>query len=119
MKKNNIIHEENMKNLHVKYENKMKEIELLGAEPKIYYSSVPNLNLEKYKNRTDYPDTNSVLADKIDEAKLWYNGYLFGNTEIYNPWSILNYADDKKLNPYWVNTSGNELIINSIKTSFL
>ena len=50
-----------------------------------------------------------------DDVKRMYDGYNFSGIEIYNPWSILNYADDKKLNPYWVNTSGNELIINSIK----
>ena len=56
------------------------------------------------------------LADKIDEAKLWYNGYLFGNTEIYNPWSIIEYVysivhDGKQFpEPYWANTSSNAII---------
>ena len=50
-----------------------------------------------------------------DDVKMMYDGYNFSGIEIYNPWSILNYAFDKKLNPYWVNTSGNQLIINSIK----
>ena len=44
------------------------------------------------------------------EVKKMYNGYIFGNKEIYNPWSIINYASDKKLLPYWINTSGNELL---------
>lgn len=44
------------------------------------------------------------------EVKKMYDGYLYGNKEIYNPWSIINYAVDKKLLPYWVNTGGNELI---------
>ena len=57
----------------------VKEIELLGADPKIYYSSVPNLDLEKYKNRTNYPDTNSVLADKIDDENVWVDEETFGN----------------------------------------
>ena len=52
-----------------------------------------------------------------NDVKTMYDGYNFGWIEIYNPWSILNYAFDKKLNPFWVNTSGNELIINSIKNS--
>jgi len=51
------------------------------------------------------------MAVKIDDVKEWYNGYIFGdNTVIYNPWSILNYADNKKLQPYWVNTSSNDII---------
>ena len=44
------------------------------------------------------------------EVKKMYNGYIFGNQEIYNPWSIINYASDKTLLPYWINTSGNELL---------
>lgn len=50
-----------------------------------------------------------------DDVKNMYDGYNFSGVEIYNPWSILNYAFDKKLEPFWINTSGNELIINSIK----
>ncbi len=51
------------------------------------------------------------LDYKIDEVKNWYNGYIFGNnTVIYNPWSIINYAKYKNLQPYWVNTSSNDLI---------
>ncbi|MDR0948535.1 MAG: ATP-binding protein [Lachnospiraceae bacterium] len=48
------------------------------------------------------------------EIKDMYNGYQFGNTAIYNPWSILNYVDEKKLIPYWVNTSANALIYQAI-----
>ena len=44
------------------------------------------------------------------EVKGMYDGYNFSGLSIYNPWSILNYADTKKLLPFWVNTSGNELI---------
>ena len=44
------------------------------------------------------------------EVMQMYNGYIFGNRAIYNPWSIINYASDKKLLPYWINTSGNELL---------
>ncbi len=47
---------------------------------------------------------------KIEEVKDWYNGYRFGESEIYNPWSILNYVDEKELKPYWINTSDNALI---------
>ncbi len=50
------------------------------------------------------------LEYQIEEVKSWYDGYKFGNAEVYNPWSILNYIDDKELKPYWINTSGNVLI---------
>ena len=50
-----------------------------------------------------------------DDVKMMYDGYNFNGTEIYNPWSILNYCDDKELKPYWVNTSGNNLIVDCIK----
>jgi len=52
-----------------------------------------------------------ATEDSLQEVKDWYDGYNFGkNTEIYNPWSILNYIYHKELRPYWVKTSGNELI---------
>ena len=56
------------------------------------------------------------LSDKFEEAKAWYDGYLFGNTEIYNPWSILSYAKSVQsgnqiaTKPYWSNTSGNGIV---------
>ncbi|BBE31724.1 hypothetical protein OSSY52_18650 [Tepiditoga spiralis] len=45
----------------------------------------------------------------------WYNGYNFGGVEIYNPFSIINLVDEKKIRPYWMNTSGNYLIRKLIK----
>ena len=45
-----------------------------------------------------------------EEVKAMYNGYRFGDGEIYNPWSVLNYADTGELRPYWVNTSSNKMI---------
>ena len=49
---------------------------------------------------------------KIDELKNWYNGYVFGDAVIYNPWSILNYVDNycDGFIPYWLNTSSNDLV---------
>jgi hypothetical protein len=54
------------------------------------------------------------ITCEIDEVKVWYNGYAFGNNVIYNPWSILNYAKNSEegLRPYWVNTSSNDLVRN-------
>ena len=49
--------------------------------------------------------------EKFAEAKEWYDGYRFGNADIYNPWSILNYVENGfEPAPYWVNTSGNSVI---------
>ena len=53
--------------------------------------------------------------EKMDEAKDWYDGYRFGGREIYNPWSLLNYVDDGfKPQPYWTNTSSNDLVSDAI-----
>ncbi|WP_285947336.1 AAA family ATPase, partial [Thomasclavelia cocleata] len=51
------------------------------------------------------------------EVKSMYNGYHFGNNEIYNPWSVLNYASRKVLEPYWINTSSNEMIRKAMESS--
>ena len=50
------------------------------------------------------------LEYEINDVKDWYDGYQFGNTEVYNPWSIINFLDNKKLKPYWQGTAGNETI---------
>ena len=61
------------------------------------------------------------LSDYVDEVKEWYDGYLFGNIEIYNPWSTLMYVDcklnrsDNKPISFWANTSGNDLVVNYIQ----
>ena len=58
------------------------------------------------------------IEDEKEEIRRWYDGYRIGNTEgIYNPWSILNYLTDRKLVPYWVNTSSNDLIKLILKNS--
>lgn len=51
------------------------------------------------------------LSDRKQEVKQWYDGFTFGNRkDIYNPWSILNYLDKKKLGAYWANSSSNSLV---------
>ena len=56
------------------------------------------------------------LAAELPEVKRWYDGYLFNETEIYNPWSILKYVNDRKDHvtefalPYWSNTSSNSIV---------
>ena len=50
------------------------------------------------------------LSCRKDEVKQWYDGFVFGNrSDIYNPWSIINYLDTRKIGNYWVNTSSNSL----------
>ena len=63
-----------------------------------------------------------TIISSIDEVKEWYDGYLFGKTEVYNPWSTLMYVDKKSQFPdytaesFWANTSGNDLVVNYIQT---
>nr|VFJ57868.1 MAG: PD-(D/E)XK nuclease superfamily protein [Candidatus Kentron sp. FW] len=54
----------------------------------------------------------SALSEKLPEAREWYNGYLFGETVIYNPWSVLNFIHEQPAPaaPHWVNTSSNDLV---------
>ena len=51
---------------------------------------------------------------KIEEVKEWYNGYIFGESEVYNPWSIVNYIDNREIKAYWANVSGNTLLENML-----
>ena len=55
------------------------------------------------------------IEAEISNVKDWYDGYKFGDSEVYNPWSILNFLQDKELRAYWVDTSGNDLINNVLK----
>ena len=50
------------------------------------------------------------LKYELKDVQKWYNGYLFGNRQVYNSWSIINFLKNGKLKSYWVNTSGNGLI---------
>jgi len=55
------------------------------------------------------------IEAEISNVKDWYDGYKFGDSEVYNPWSILSFLQDKELRAYWVDTSGNDLINNILK----
>ena len=57
------------------------------------------------------------LEQNIEKVRKWYNGYKFGNIQIYNPWSIINYLDEKEINVYWINTSDNRLIHSAIENA--
>ena len=55
------------------------------------------------------------LEYEMEDVKDWYDGYRFGKSEVYNPWSILNFLHAKELSAYWVDTSGNDLINDVLK----
>ena len=63
------------------------------------------------------------LEDKANEIKEWYDGYLFSDTQIYNPWSTINHIKNLTVNPnypckpYWSNTSSNEIVKRLIEES--
>ena len=76
------------------------------------YSEYFGFSTEETKKLLEYYD-----LELDEEVKEMYDGYKMGNTEIYNPWSILNYARRKVLVPYWVNTSANTMLKQAIKKS--
>ena len=55
------------------------------------------------------------VSYKLEEVKSWYSGYKFGDSEVYNPLSILKFLKTKRLEAYWINTSGNALIKELLK----
>jgi hypothetical protein len=74
-----------------------------------HYSSYFGLNADETRELLTY--YGQVLNDQVKQK---YNGYLFYESEMYNPWSILNYANRGKLDNYWINTSTNYLVRQSI-----
>lgn len=76
------------------------------------YSQYFGFTEEETKQTLEYYD-----LSLNDEVKSMYDGYHFGEHDIYNPWSILNYASRKVLEPYWVNTSSNTIIKKAISSS--
>ena len=76
----------------------------------VYTDSYGLTEEEVEKSLKDYG-----IEQEISNVKDWYDGYRFGNSEVYNPWSILNFLDFKELRAYWVDTSGNDLIKDVLK----
>ena len=72
------------------------------------FSDKFGFTLEEVKKLVEYFDA----TDDMKEIENWYNGYIFGDEVIYNPWSVLNYIDNKEegFMPYWINSSSNDLI---------
>lgn len=89
--------------------------------------SILNENYARYfgftqsevENMLDYYE----IPEKKEELKQWYDGYLFGTTEVYNPWSVVNYVKTAITNqiafprPYWSNTSSNSIVKELIETA--
>ena len=76
----------------------------------IYTDSYGLTEEEVEKSLKDYG-----IEQEISNVKDWYDGYKFGDSEVYNPWSILNFLQYKELRAYWVDTSGNDLINDVLK----
>ena len=70
------------------------------------YSQSFGLVEDEVKAMLDY----YKIGYEMLEVKKWYDGYSFGKTDIYNPWSILNFVQFKELKSYWINTSSNFMI---------
>lgn len=85
-------------------------------------NTVLDVQYDKFFGFT-YAEVKNMLAyygvmNKEDELKEWYNGYLFGDTEIYNPWSVINYISKGCLpQAYWVNTGKNEILDEVLKVA--
>lgn len=99
-----------------------KESIFLGLNNLKVLSMIADTSADKFgftQNEVELCLKDHGIESRLPEVKEWYDGYNFGqNTEIYNPWSILNYVDEKVIRPYWVNTSGNYLIKSILQTSF-
>ena len=89
--------------------NNVKTYNILGDKFEVFFG----LNEEEVEEALKYFE----MTYEIKEVKRWYDGYKFGNSEVYNPWSIINYLSDRGLQAYWVNTSDNALIYDNLKNS--
>lgn len=86
--------------------------------PKV--SSVTNVRYDEYFGFTD-PEVRELLGfygltASYDTIREWYDGYRFGNVDVYCPWDVISYCDDLRANPdagpqnYWINTSSNDIV---------
>ncbi len=88
--------------------NNLKIISILNTRYDEYFGFTPE---EVEKICKDYS-----MENKYETIKEWYNGYIFGEATVYNPWSVVQYIDDLKANineypkSYWANTSSNSIV---------
>lgn len=97
---------------------------ILRVAKESIFSGLNNLEVysllgERYSNKFGFTEKETIdllkyynFEEEIESFKAWYNGYIFGSTTIYNPWSVLSYINkpDRGFMPYWVNTSENSII---------
>ena len=82
--------------------NNLKEYTILNKEYDEYFGFLE----EEVKESLKYYE----IGSKLEEVHSWYNGYKFGDTKVYNPWSILNFLSEREFKSYWIDTSDNYLI---------
>lgn len=101
-----------------------KESIFIGLNNFTAYSVLNNISSESFgftESEVKQLLKDYNLSEKMDEVKEWYDGYQFGNNEIYNPWSTLMYVknitQDVSFKPisFWANTSGNDLVVKYIQ----
>ena len=101
---------------------------ILRVSKESIFSGLNNLEVFSVLDRqySEYfgflPQEVDLLLDEYgienkEKVKKWYDGYNFGGTEIYNPWSILNVLKRNVIQPYWVNTGGTTLLENMLKNA--
>lgn len=97
---------------------------ILRVAKESIFSGLNNLEVysllsERYSDKFGFTEKETIdllkyysLDGSLTGFKAWYNGYIFGSTTIYNPWSVLSYINkpDREFMPYWVNTSENSII---------
>ena len=91
--------------------NNLKVFSILDKE----YSDFFGFTQEEVKKALE----DFKIEYELPDVKSWYDGYKFGNSEVYNPWSILNFLQHKELEAYWVKTSSNFLIKEALKNTNL
>ena len=89
--------------------NNLKERSILNKEYDEYFGFLEKETKEALK----YYEIDS----KLEEVHSWYNGYRFGDTKVYNPWSILNFLSEREFKSYWIDTSENYLIKDILKSA--
>lgn len=84
----------------------LNNLKVVTTTSSLYGESFGFTEKEVFKALDEYD-----LSDKKEEVKRWYDGFIFGDVkDIYNPWSIINYLSERRVGPYWANTSSNSLV---------
>ncbi len=93
--------------------NNLRIVSILNKDYGEYFGFTP----QEVETMASYYD----VEERMDDIRRWYDGYLFGNSEVYNPWSVVNFMADLRtdksafVRPYWANTSSNEIVRDLIR----